>query len=577
MIRVATVGSQGGRTHAHVASRTRRGGFSRARRGMLPGLALAMGGSLAGCIPSFPEKSSGDGGEPDAPAPSGDGGAPSGSEASACVGDVCVACNATSCVDGCCGAHGCVTSGQTVSECGTGRSGAACVSCPSMTGGTATCASNQCGVSCGAGYHACGSACGDDTSPETCGTSCTPCSLANAVAICTSAGSCAIGSCVSGWGDCNGVSSDGCEAHVAVDPTQCGASCTDCSVANGTPGCSGGQCTVASCTASYGDCDGIAANGCETNLLVSTANCGACGHDCLFSGSTCTSGQCSPVVVYSTTTTTEGPVLDALNLYWADEAVGLLTQPIAGGTVLTLYTGHPTAMVLGPDAIYFAEDDTFSIRSAPKTVANSSTVIYSNSASNAYSMAIDSTYLYWTENDADVVRGPIVGGTISTLVSVSTDPNTIAVDASNLYWTDYTGDTVTETPLNGSAPTTLFKNQTTSEFAPNGIVIDTGSVYWGGYFGNAVMSAPIGVASVTTLATNQSYVCDLALDSDYVYWTNSGGAAGAGSVMKVAKGGAATPITLASGLTAPCGLAVDGTAVYWTTSDGGGGLSKVAK
>jgi len=51
-------------------------------------------------------------------------------------------------------------------------------------------------------------------------------------------------------------------------------------VAHGYAGCTGGNCGIASCWANYGDCDGLVANGCETDLRTSVTNCGACGNVC---------------------------------------------------------------------------------------------------------------------------------------------------------------------------------------------------------------------------------------------------------------------------------------------------------
>ena len=69
----------------------------------------------------------------------------------------------------------------------------------------------------------------------------------------------------------------------------CGVACP--APAHGTALCGGGRCGVASCDANYGDCDGLAANGCETDLRASTAHCGACGATCA-GGRDCVNGAC---------------------------------------------------------------------------------------------------------------------------------------------------------------------------------------------------------------------------------------------------------------------------------------------
>jgi hypothetical protein len=49
---------------------------------------------------------------------------------------------------------------------------------------------------------------------------------------------------------------------------------------------------LATCSTGYGNCDNLAANGCEANLETSAANCGACGNACDL-GETCQSGTCT--------------------------------------------------------------------------------------------------------------------------------------------------------------------------------------------------------------------------------------------------------------------------------------------
>jgi hypothetical protein len=77
--------------------------------------------------------------------------------------------------------------------------------------------------------------------------------------------------------DCNGTVDDG--------------AANTCGVANGQPVCAAGTCGVQSCFAGFANCDGIAANGCERNVLQDTANCGACGIVCAV-GTSCMAGSC---------------------------------------------------------------------------------------------------------------------------------------------------------------------------------------------------------------------------------------------------------------------------------------------
>jgi hypothetical protein len=147
---------------------------------------------------------------------------------------------------------------------------------------------------CGAGTKLCDGACVSTANPRTgcAGNGCAPCPLDNAISICSSAGQCAIAACLATNKDCNGSPIDGCEVDTDHDPLHCG-SCeaTPCVVSNATPDCSAGRCAVRSCNTGFGDCNSDATDGCETNVLTSTAHCSKCNTACT-AGMTCQSGQC---------------------------------------------------------------------------------------------------------------------------------------------------------------------------------------------------------------------------------------------------------------------------------------------
>jgi hypothetical protein len=61
---------------------------------------------------------------------------------------------------------------------------------------------------------------------------------------------------------------------------------------NVVPTDSGAPRDAAACPADYGNCDRDEANGCETDLRISSDHCGACGRAC--GGTACIMGQCAP-------------------------------------------------------------------------------------------------------------------------------------------------------------------------------------------------------------------------------------------------------------------------------------------
>lgn len=138
-------------------------------------------------------------------------------------------------------------------------------SCAAIAGSTATCVDSVCGYECVSGRHDCGTVCGDDTSPNTCGTSCTPCPPgANAAATCVT-GMCGT-ACLPGFHDCGGVCVDD------DDTGNCGTSCTACPAPPGaTATCDGVACGVA-CQAGEHLCG---------DACLSNTDMGSCGTSCV--------------------------------------------------------------------------------------------------------------------------------------------------------------------------------------------------------------------------------------------------------------------------------------------------------
>jgi hypothetical protein len=185
-----------------------------------------------------------------------------------------------------------------------GSSPANCSGCGNsctVTNGVPSCTAGVCGLaSCNPGFGNCdnNAANGCEVSltsdPSNCNSCGHVCSAPNATAGCA-AGSCTVGTCNPGFKDCDGQPANGCEVNSGTDLSNCGACGNVCNVANGTAGCTGGACTVASCNAPYKDCDGQASNGCEANTLTNVNACGGCGRSCLLPNATpaCSNGVCA--------------------------------------------------------------------------------------------------------------------------------------------------------------------------------------------------------------------------------------------------------------------------------------------
>lgn len=124
----------------------------------------------------------------------------------------------------------------------------------------------------------------DNVNCSGCGVACAP---ANAVGSC-STGFCVVTQCAPGFGDCNNNPSDGCERSTRT-LTNCGGCGVVCDIPSSTETCTTGVCLPGGCAAGTGNCDGNAGNGCETQLNTNT-HCGGCNVACNPRNAT---GQCS--------------------------------------------------------------------------------------------------------------------------------------------------------------------------------------------------------------------------------------------------------------------------------------------
>ncbi len=144
---------------------------------------------------------------------------------------------------------------------------------------------------CAEGEERCDGACVDlRSSVAHCGACGSACAPANATASCAG-GICAIGACADGFGDCDGLVANGCETDVRTSSANCGACGRACALDHATTSCVDGACRVERCEAGAGDCDGDPANGCEAALASDARNCGTCGRACSGATPACTTAD----------------------------------------------------------------------------------------------------------------------------------------------------------------------------------------------------------------------------------------------------------------------------------------------
>jgi hypothetical protein len=181
---------------------------------------------------------------------------------------------------------GCETLLTTLSNCGV--CGAECTNFHGAT----ECVDAACLPTCDEYYQDCDANPnnGCETSLETaasCGGCTSPCDFPNAEDLCPQ-GTCTLGLCDDGFGNCDGNDANGCETDTNSSSPHCGGCDLPCA-----PGdfCVDGGCQSA-CPDPTANCDMSALNGCEVNTDTDGLHCGDCSTVCS-AAQTCATGTCA--------------------------------------------------------------------------------------------------------------------------------------------------------------------------------------------------------------------------------------------------------------------------------------------
>lgn len=164
-----------------------------------------------------------------------------------------------------------------------------CGECPTACAagihGTAACTNGLCGIACDAdrldrnGDLTDGCEIDVRNDPDHCSSLDIPCPGGpNATRTCT--GSVCGLECAAGFGNCDGLSSNGCEADLNTNALHCGACLGACLQLGVTSVCSVGECKITACPMNYADCNENYDDRCETNITDDEQNCGECGTVC---------------------------------------------------------------------------------------------------------------------------------------------------------------------------------------------------------------------------------------------------------------------------------------------------------
>ncbi|MBO6938092.1 MAG: hypothetical protein JJ863_24195 [Deltaproteobacteria bacterium] len=160
---------------------------------------------------------------------------------------------------------------------------------------------------------------------------------------------------------CNGVDDD-CDGSVDEDAS------ARCGGADALFLCADATCQVHQCEGGHGDCDFLSSNGCETDLATDFMHCGACGNTCA-PGATCIDGLCNGTARFSLTPTVyvDATPLEGAYLYALQTGPMVTATTDASGVSSPLALSASTPVVVeGPGllpTIYPMRGDSFLGRS----------------------------------------------------------------------------------------------------------------------------------------------------------------------------------------------------------------------
>jgi hypothetical protein len=243
--------------------------------------------------------------------------------------------------------------------------------------------------------------------------------------------------CPTGKGDCDGIAANGCETDLTTikDCGKCGNACDGGGffVLHATPSCVSGACATV-CDAGWNDCDGDTTNGCESNPTVDPYNCGGCTKECAGGGGCAASACTTPTIASTHSYFARLLEVDDSAAYWTEWGLGSSKAAISmtgAGVKSTLGSipDYPGDFAITSTSLVALEQASpYAIWTAPKT-GGAFTPVLSSSGDSYWAITADDTNAYWPGAFL-----PLTGATSATTLATATTPAGLFVDATHLYW-----------------------------------------------------------------------------------------------------------------------------------------------
>lgn len=295
----------------------------------------------------------------------------------------------------------------------------------------------------------------------------------------------------------------------------------------------------------------MGSNGCEANLQIDSTNCGACQRACVASG-VCAAGAC-PITTYATGANLGGLAVDASFVYYVNQAIagGIEKIPIGGGSPTLVYADNQaTALAVDSGRIVWLHVNSLiesqlltggtvsalATLAAVQTLTTSSGYAYFTTGTNvgrvitdgslaavtittaadAQSTVVDATNIYFVDNSGTILYAGIAQQNVSPSVFGTVGAFAVTADSATVYWLAFDGSVMSQPKGSNVAPTTLA----TGETITTNLVTDGSSLYWGASDGT-VHRLPVNGGVSRKLTPNEGALRVVAVDATQVYWTST--------------------------------------------------------
>ncbi|MBN9165771.1 MAG: hypothetical protein BGO98_20355 [Myxococcales bacterium 68-20] len=322
----------------------------------------------------------------------------------------------------------------------------------------------------------------------------------------------------------------------------------------------------------------------ESKLQTDPKHCGRCGHDCL--GGACNAGKCESVVVKGGLENPVDLVADATSVYVTTRANGtVLRIAKADGKTDVLASGHKEArgVTLDGQNLFWSNfdydgdggDGYWGGVWGCALPACSDTRLVATGDHAAY-VRFSGGFLYFAENNNGVVVRVKPDGSMRANVGSGNKPFSVAVDSTHVYFQTNTNN-FQRALLDGGSQEPVGPLENGGSMGL--VTLDAERVYWAyseyatpkGHVYSALKANPSAPKEEYGSANMGSV--GVAVDATMLYWTNQGTFDGNdvnqkdGEVLACPKAGCggAAPIVLQQGLTSPGAITVTDDAVYFLT------------